>query len=141
MHLSCFHSFRFDSWVVLVVFRSCSSYGSLHQIVILCHAPCLALIIHVRNGPISKCVGVCEILVYLLSDFSIGNSYFITSLDLSHFDSSLLENTDDMYAFYCYILKSLYLTNFNSLLVESMTCMFCYCNQLKSFDLSNLIFL
>lgn len=55
MHLSCFHSFRFDSWVVLVGIRRCTSYGSLHQIVILCHAQILALIIQVRKCNLKTC--------------------------------------------------------------------------------------
>lgn len=60
----------------------------------------------------------------------------LTSLDLSSFDTS---NVNDMYGMFadCKSLVSLNLTNFNTSNVTNMRYMFVRCSKLTSLDLSN----
>ena len=60
----------------------------------------------------------------------------ITEVDLSHFDSSSLENTGRLFQF-CSSLTYVNFTNFNTEHVEYMHNMFQECYSLKSLDLSN----
>ena len=61
----------------------------------------------------------------------------INSVDLSHFDSSLLESSDSMF-YGCTSLESIDLSNFNAPLLANMNNMFFQCNSLKIIDLSKL---
>ena len=60
----------------------------------------------------------------------------IDSIDLSHFDSSLVTNTANMF-YECTSIKELSLTNFNTSSVTNMESMFYKCNSLRTLDLSN----
>ena len=60
----------------------------------------------------------------------------IKLIDLSHFDSSSLINTEDMFKG-CSSLEEIYFNNFDTSKVSSMKGMFYGCSNLKSLDLSN----
>ncbi|SCC79926.1 surface protein, partial [Bifidobacterium commune] len=60
----------------------------------------------------------------------------LTSLDLTHFDTSKVTNTGSMFAL-CEKLTSLDLTHFDTSNVTDMRCMFYGCNALTTLDLSN----
>ena len=64
------------------------------------------------------------------------NSRNINSVDLSHFDSSLVKSTSEMFL-WCMNLKSIDFSNFDTSLVTDMNSMFYGCNNLKSLNLSN----
>ena len=69
-------------------------------------------------------------------DYYDPNVEHIISIDLSHFNSSLLELSE--YMFYgCVSLESIDLSNFNAPLLENMNNMFFHCNSLKKIDLSD----
>ena len=61
----------------------------------------------------------------------------IISIDLSHFDSSLLEASEGLF-YGCISLQSIDLTNFTAPLLTNMDKMFFSCSSLKSIDLSYL---
>ena len=58
----------------------------------------------------------------------------ISNLDLSYFDSSLIEKTDFMFS-QCINLRNINLLNFNTKNVESMKAMFYDCNKLSNINL------
>ena len=60
----------------------------------------------------------------------------IKLIDLSHFDSSLLENTEYLFAG-CYLLEEINFDNFKTLKVTTMYQMFQGCANLKALNLSN----
>ena len=60
----------------------------------------------------------------------------IKLIDLSHFDSSSLINTEEMF-WGCSSLEEIYFNNFDTSKVSSMKGMFYGCSNLKSLDLSN----
>ena len=60
----------------------------------------------------------------------------ITYIDLSHFDSSLVEDISYMFRG-CSYLEEINFNNFNTSKVTSMEAMFADCSNLKSLDLSN----
>ena len=60
----------------------------------------------------------------------------IISIDLSHFNSSLVENTEQMFI-NCFNLEKINFTNFNTSSVTNMGYMFAGCSSLKFLDLSN----
>ena len=62
--------------------------------------------------------------------------YNITEIDLSHFNSSLVNDMSSMFAG-CSALKSLYLSNLDISKVEKMNSMFYGCSSLSSLDISN----
>ena len=64
------------------------------------------------------------------------NAQFITSIDLSHFDSSKVENIDAMF-YQCSSLEEINFNNFNTSQIKSMTNTFDSCSNLKLLDLSN----
>ena len=64
------------------------------------------------------------------------NALFITSIDFSHFDFSLLNNTASMFE-ECKRLVSINLLNFKSANVINMNSMFTGCSSLKSLNLSH----
>ena len=64
------------------------------------------------------------------------NAEYITFIDLSHFDSSEVTDTDDMFNT-CFSLEEINFNNFNTSKVTSMEKMFYGCTNLKSLDLSN----
>ena len=63
------------------------------------------------------------------------NSQSIISVDLSHFDSSLVTNMEGVFA-YCFSIEEIHFTNFNTSSVKSMSYFFALCYNLKSLDLS-----
>ena len=63
------------------------------------------------------------------------NSRNINSVDLSHFDSSLIKSTAHMFSG-CLDLKSINFSNFDTSLVTDMSNMFSGCSQLQSIILS-----
>ena len=60
----------------------------------------------------------------------------IKLIDLSHFDSSLVTDTGNMFEG-CSSLEEINFNNFNTSKVTNMEAMFDYCSNLKSLDLSN----
>ena len=58
----------------------------------------------------------------------------VSNLDLSYFDSSLIEKTDFMFS-QCINLSYINLTNFNTKNVETMKAMFYDCNKLQNINL------
>ena len=60
----------------------------------------------------------------------------ISYVDLSHFDSSALQNTNAMF-YGCSSIQEINFTNFITSSVKSMNTMFFRCSQLKSLNLSN----
>ena len=80
-------------------------------------------------------------------DYFFGQSYYemskndpalvnITSVDFSHFNSSLLESIEGMF-YRCSSLEEINFTNFNTSNVNNMNYLFYECSNLKSLDLSN----
>ena len=69
-------------------------------------------------------------------DYYDPNVEYIISMDLSHFNSSLLESSDSMFSG-CTSLESIDLVNFNAPLLTNMNNMFFQCNSLKNLDLSD----
>ena len=67
------------------------------------------------------------------------NAEYIISIDLSHFNSSLLESLDSTF-YGCSLLESINLSNFNTPLLTNMNKTFFHCNSLKSIDLSDFNF-
>ena len=63
------------------------------------------------------------------------NIFYLASIDLSNFDSSLVTNLGRMF-YGCYSLESINFSNFNTSLVTNMWSMFNGCSSLKSIDLS-----
>ena len=61
---------------------------------------------------------------------------YIIYVDLSHFNSSLVVNTREMF-FGCERIEKLIFTNFNTSSVTNMESMFSICFELKSLDLSS----
>ena len=70
-------------------------------------------------------------------DYYDPNVEFILSVDLSHFNISLLESTEGMF-YGCTSLESIDLSNFDAPLIKNMHNMFFHCTSLISFDLSAL---
>ena len=70
------------------------------------------------------------------NSYSDPNAVNIISIDLSNFDSSLLNNTEYMFN-RCYSLESIDFSNFDTSLITTMNSMFSECSSLKSLDLSN----
>ena len=64
------------------------------------------------------------------------NAKKIILIDLSHFDSSLIEKTDNMF-YACSSLEEIIFENFNISKVTSMANMFDLCSNLKSLNLSS----
>ena len=64
------------------------------------------------------------------------NIFYLASIDLSNFDSSLVTNLWDMF-YGCDSLESINFSNFNTSLVTDMMSMFYGCRSLKSIDLSS----
>ena len=64
------------------------------------------------------------------------NAEYITYIDLSHFDSSEVTDTEDMFCT-CSSLEEINFNNFNTSKVTGMEGMFEQCSNLKSLDLSN----
>ena len=77
------------------------------------------------NNPIKNC------------EHMFNYCYDIKEIDLSHFDSSRVTNTNSM--FYGCSITSLDLSNFDTSLVENMEYMFASCYSLTSLDLSHFI--
>ena len=72
-----------------------------------------------------------------LEDFFLEtNCGAILSVDLSHFDSSLITTTQGMFR-QCYKIEEINFTNFNTPLLKKVHNMFSYCNNVKSLDLSH----
>ena len=63
------------------------------------------------------------------------NVEHILSINLSHFNSSLLESADRLF-YGCTSLESIDLSNFNAPLLTNINNMFFHCDSLKSIDLS-----
>ena len=79
-----------------------------------------------------------EGLLHLPKDASYMFHFFHgDSLDLSHFDSSQVENMTGMFD-YCSQLRSLDISNLKTSNVKTMNSLFCCCHNLISLDLSTL---
>ena len=65
-----------------------------------------------------------------------GNTQYITSIDLSHFNSSKVEDAGHMFS-YCSSLEEINFNNFVTSKVSNMEYMFYGCSNLKSLDLSS----
>ena len=69
-------------------------------------------------------------------DYLDPNVEHIVSIDLSNFNSSLLESAESMF-YGCTSLESIDLTNFNASLLTNIKNMFFHCDSLKIIDLSD----
>ena len=69
-------------------------------------------------------------------DYLDPNVEHIISIDLSHFNSSLLESSDNMFSG-CTSLESIDLSNFNAPLLKNTNNMFFHCELLKIIDLTD----
>ena len=76
--------------------------------------------------------------IYLNPDSSYMFSYmqWLTGLDLTNLDSSMVTNMYDMF-YYCNNLTELNVSNWDTSNVTNMSYMFYYCSNLKELDLSN----
>ena len=70
-------------------------------------------------------------------DYLDQNVEHIILIDLSHFNSSILESADRMFSG-CTSLEYIDMSNFNAPLIKNMSNMFFHCDSLKGIDLSKL---
>ena len=75
-------------------------------------------------------------LEYFFSEYYDDNMIYLESVDLSNFDSSLVNNLGMMF-YNCSSLKYIDFSNFDTSLITDMYYMFETCSSLESIDLSN----